>query len=471
MFNARLSAQQARLFDALAKRDLVAVQKGHSTGGTWAVWAYLLGELARHQHVKILTTGPTWDFVTLVSFNQCRELIHAARGRYNFPEPTEAFLDMSRDGMSRWIAGLSTTDVNRFSGHKAPRLIVFLDESAGVRPEVWSAIDGLRASGDVQVIAISQPHSPLGPFHDACVSANWHVEVMDCFGSPNLIGVTEADLRTWQRDDSRLDVVAHPHLVRRRWVWEMMAELSPAEWQAKVRGQFPDEDVHALFRLSKLYEARDRAAQPWLGLVHAGLDVAGGGRNETCLVVRGGPNILGTWATRDADSRGWALDLLRPFKDRLAKVRVDGIGIGHNYALHLRDHGLPVEAVNVGQPAEDSERFANLRAEATFGLRDRIEAGDLNGLTDRLTITQLAGLTAEPQPNGRQKITSKAKMRADGIDSPDRADAVVLAYLGDSPARARRLQNVNRAIDNLAGPANDRRMPVVQDRLTRLRSM
>jgi hypothetical protein len=44
---------------------------------------------------------------------------------------------------------------------------------------------------------------------------------------------------------------------------------------------------------------------------------------------------MGAW--RGEDTRGQVVGFLNEFRTRLSMVRVDSIGIGHNFGLHLRD--------------------------------------------------------------------------------------------------------------------------------------
>jgi hypothetical protein len=93
---------------------------------------------------------------------------------------------------------------------------------------------------------------------------------------------------------------------------------------------------------------------------------------------------------------------LRPYRDRLNQVRVDADGIGHNFALHLRNEGFRVEFVHVGlrvegRPAPDalSLLFFNLRAQYYERLADLLQRDALDGLRDATTIGQLAGIRYE----------------------------------------------------------------------------
>jgi hypothetical protein len=143
---------------------------------------------------------------------------------------------------------------------------------------------------------------------------------------------------------------------------------------------------------------------------------------------------MGAW--RGEDTRGQVVNFLKQFRSRLALVLVDGIGVGHNFGLHLRDCHFPVELVNVGMPCESeprwgendpTRRFVNLRACYYQALADAFERNQVEGLTDETTIGQLAGLLYEFDSQGRIKIEAKEKARERGVPSPDRADALMLA--------------------------------------------
>jgi hypothetical protein len=76
----------------------------------------------------------------------------------------------------------------------------------------------------------------------------------------------------------------------------------------------------------------------------------------------------------------------------------------------------------------DGEKYANKKAEYYWGLRMRFQAGDVAGLTDEKAISQLAGILYEHDARGRIAIESKEETRKRGVKSPDRAEAVMLAF-------------------------------------------
>jgi phage terminase large subunit len=151
---------------------------------------------------------------------------------------------------------------------------------------------------------------------------------------------------------------------------------------------------------------------------------------------------MGAW--RGEDTRGQVVGLLNEFRSRLCVVRVDSIGIGHNFGLHLRDCRFPVELIKVGMPCptkphmmdnDPARRFVNLRACFYQALADAFERDQVEGLIDEETIGQLSGVLYELDSQGRMKIEAKDKARARGVPSPDRADALMLAIAGADPCK------------------------------------
>src|SRR5580704_2228756 len=119
------------------------------------------------------------------------------------------------------------------------------------------------------------------------------------------------------------------------------------------------------------------------------------------------------------DSRGEVVNFLAPFKNALHSVNVDSIGIGHYFARHLMDLGYGVHPVNVGESARQSDKFANLKAELYWNLREVLQEGAISGLTDELTIQQLASIRYEHNSRGQVLIESKEDARKRGLGSPD----------------------------------------------------
>jgi phage terminase large subunit len=58
----------------------------------------------------------------------------------------------------------------------------------------------------------------------------------------------------------------------------------------------------------------------------------------------------------------------------------------------------------------------------------RFERGDLAGLTDEKTVAQLSSMRYQHNARGQVVIESKDEARKRGVRSPDRAEALMLAF-------------------------------------------
>ena len=195
-------------------------------------------------------------------------------------------------------------------------------------------------------------------------------------------------------------------------------------------GEFPEQGPDSLFSLAWLarWQRREAANDPGGPALEVGIDVAGAGKSETVVAVRRGADLLSVTAWPSEDPRGEVVPLLNELRSRLGLVKVDAVGLGHYFGKHLVGCGFPVVLVNVGQASGDPARFLNLKAELYSTLRMYAEQGQLRGLGDDIAYAQLASLRYEYTPHGQVAIESKKTARRRGVVSPDRAEAIMLAY-------------------------------------------
>jgi ribosomal protein S27AE len=415
-------SKQGEILDSIAKCPRTAVKACHASGKTFIAAAAVLWWITRHLDAVAVTTAPTWTQVERLLWGEIHTMV--SRSKIAYPTPAATKLQLSP---SRYAIGLSTNEGVRFQGFHGDVLVI-LDEAPGVLPEIYEAIEGIRAGGNVRLLALGNPIISSGPFYDAFTAnrEGWNLITISSFDTPNLEGVTLE--RLLEMSEEELDNNPRPYLTTRRWVREKYSEWGPGHplWESRVLGNFPQQSEDALLSLTCLEQAKLRTEGD--GEIVAGLDVAGPGEDETVLCVRQGPRIilLRSWAHPDA--RGDVLAVLLPFKSRLKSVNVDTVGIGYLMAQHLKDDSLPVTEVNVGNAARDKEKYSNRKAEVYWQFRLRAMSGELAGLTDEKTIAQLAGIRYSHNSRGQIVIESKEDARKRGVKSPDRAEAVILAF-------------------------------------------
>ena len=108
---------------------------------------------------------------------------------------------------------------------------------------------------------------------------------------------------------------------------------------------------------------------------------------------------------------------------------MDTAGIGYYFSEHIRSSGYRTEGVNVASSSADKERFANLKAERFWFLRERFAKGQISGLSDEM-LAELAAIEYVVDTHGRIAIESKASVTSALGRSPDLAEALMIA-LGD----------------------------------------
>jgi phage terminase large subunit len=428
-----------RIMQAVAQpRARVAVKSCHGSGKTFSAaeivlwWTVVMRGLA-------ITTAPTWHQVERLLWSEVRRAHAGAR----FPLGGELLQTEYRIGPNNYAVGLSTNEGVRFQGFHADRVLVILDEAPGVAADIYEAIEGVLAAGDARMLMLGNPVVSSGPFYDAFTRdlASWTTFTIDALATPNF---TDDLSRPMRLDELRaltaeeLAIAPRPYLVTRQWVREKLeqwGEESPL-FASRVRGAFPAQSEDALISLAWL----ERAAIPVDPIPYladpivAGVDVAGPGEDETVLTLRTAGRapyrILSIQVWASADPRGAVVAALAPYRDRLVNVNVDAIGVGYNFALHLEDQGFPVTQVNVGErPTSDhTDRFANLKAQLYWALREAIAAGDIVDLTDDIAVSQLVSIRYRQDSRGHIVIESKEAARKRGVKSPDRAESVMLAF-------------------------------------------
>ncbi|HYC32376.1 MAG TPA: hypothetical protein VEB59_08830, partial [Gemmatimonadales bacterium] len=152
---------QAQILSAVAERHRVAVKACHSSGKTFTAADAVLWWTSRYEDGIVITTAPTWTQVEKLLWGHVHQA--ARTGSLGLPPLLKTALNL---GPENYALGLSTNEGVRFQGWHG-RILIVLDEAPGVLPEIWEAIEGIRAGGDVHVLALGQPALLGGPFYDA----------------------------------------------------------------------------------------------------------------------------------------------------------------------------------------------------------------------------------------------------------------------------------------------------------------
>ena len=162
-----------------------------------------------------------------------------------------------------------------------------------------------------------------------------------------------------------------------------------------------------------------------------GVDVARYGADESVLCIRRGPRVerliplkRGTDTMQVADEvKAWADDL------RIPAVFVDESGVGGGVVDRLGVLGVPVYGVDGGGKARRPSQFADMRAEIFWEIARLLREDAIDLPDDPVLVSQLLALRYEISSTGRIRLESKTRLKKRGIPSPDRADALALAFM------------------------------------------
>jgi hypothetical protein len=330
----------------------------------------------------------------------------------------------------------------RFQGFHGKVLIV-LDEAPGVRPDIFEAIEGIRAGGDVRVLMLGNPTIASGPFYDAFgrERRTWQTFTIDAFATPNLAGVGIEDLRAIpldENDTTRCSTRTRAPTSRRAAGSTRSCTPGARTRRCGSRACAANSRCSRRTRCSRSpgWRRRDGARFPrptdadeW----EAGIDVAGPGEAETSLTPSGAArrwSRRASWAK--ADPRGEVLAALAPLKDRWGASRWTRIGQGYYFARHLEDAATRAgRGCQRRRGGERPEKYANYKAELYWALRMRLRRATSPGWRTRRRWGNWPASATGTTPGARgHRVKDEARKR--GVPSPDRAEAIMLCY---APAR------------------------------------
>jgi len=164
----------------------------------------------------------------------------------------------------------------------------------------------------------------------------------------------------------------------------------------------------------------------------AGVDFSAGG-DENVIAIREGNRVLPVIAWRERDTMATVGRIIMELKKAGIKPEqtyVDAGGLGLPMADALAEAGWEVNRVNFGGTPNDADAYQNRGAEMWHRLARKIDTCDLILPEDDQLKSQLVTRRATVTSKGKLGVESKDALRARGIASPDRADAVALAVDG-----------------------------------------
>lgn len=426
--------KQIEILESIRDNQETAVASCHGAGKSFTAGMAVLWYLYNHVPSVVITTAPTDRQVKGILWKEVR-LNHQ---RSKVPLGGKMLTQELKLATNWWAWGFTAPeyDPDRFQGFHEVNILVIVDEAAGVSEKIYEAIDGVLTSANSRLLMIGNPTSAAGRFGQAFKTPGIKTVQISAFDTPNFTtyGITEEDVENGSWEDKITRGLPAPYLVTPSWVakrFNRWGKVSPM-YQARVQGIFPTIGTDTLIPLHWIDQAAARELPPQQPL-ELGVDVARYGPDETVFISRQGPvaRIIKTISMGDTmETAGWCVKLRRETGAVLTKVDADGLGAG--VYDRLKEQGEPAREMRSGMASSDPERFANTRAEWWWGLRERFEAGDIDIDDDDELISQLSNMKYKINSRGQIQVESKDNMKKRGLPSPDRADALMMAFAKDT---------------------------------------
>ena len=410
---------QSEFLNAISSGERkMSVRSGHGTGkSTSASWAMLWFLLLRFPN-KVVVTAPTSSQLFDALFAELKRWIN------ELPPHLQQLLTVKSDRVELTSAASEAFISARTSRAETPEalagvhsenVLLVVDEASGVPEKVFEAAAGSMSGHSATTLLLSNPTRSSGTFYESQtrMSKSWWTRRWSCVDSPLVSDEFVNEMR------------------------ERYGEESNA-FRIRVLGEFPmaDDDTIIPFHLAHSATQRDIEMTPDIKPIW-GLDVARFGTDKTALCKRYG-NVV-------TDIDAWqGLDLMQtvgrvmaeyealPSSQRPTEILVDSIGVGGGVVDRLRELGVPVRGINVGEAPAMGKTYMNLRSELWFKTKGWLEDRSCKIPRNDQLVAELTGIRYAFTSSGKMKAESKDAMRKRGLKSPDLADALCLTMASDA---------------------------------------
>jgi hypothetical protein len=445
-------SKQREICEAVLKHDRVAIKSAHEVGKS-----FILARIIAW-FISVFPPGDAFAVTSAPTFPQVRAILWRELNRvhrfYGLP---------GKMNQTEWNIGEELVAFGRkpddnaptaFQGLHALNFLVAFDEGGGIVKNLYDAGESLIANEGGKFVVIGNPDDPNTEFGNICKpGSGWHVITISAFDSPNLTNEKVPD-------DLRKRLISKGWVEERAKRWGTTSPI----YQSKVLGEFPDVSDDTLIEPRFVTAAIEKQLEA-KGVSELGVDVARYGRNESVIYHRIGPVVRLHKTTRKRDLMHLCGEICSAVLETGATaVKIDDAGMGGGVTDRLneikREDGMSplrhceIVPINVGMAATErvvervegrmilaKQRFANLKAEITWQLRDLFVNGEIDIGDDEDTQAQLTAIKYNLNSRGLIEIEKKEDMekRLGGLGgvtgeskSPDRFDGMVLC-LADVP--------------------------------------
>lgn len=429
---------QAKVMMDMANSAKVSVRSGQGVGKTGLEAAIIIWFLCCRPFPKVVATAPTMQQLYDVLWAEVAKWLNKSKVK-DFLKWTKTKIYMIGEE-ERWFATAKTaTKPENMQGFHEDYMLFIVDEASGVADPIMEAILGTLSGEDNKLLMCGNPNKTSGVFYDSHNKdrAYYRTHKVSSLDSPRTSKENIQMLKDKYHEDS--DV-----------------------YRVRVLGEFPkgELDTFIALEIAEL-AAKNKIIDYDKSVLHIGVDVARFGDDETNISPRIGGKVFKLKSYSKQDTMvtvGYIVDTYKKFMSQYqflkkCKVKIDDTGVGGGVTDRLKEvvkeQSLKIEVipVNNGESSSD-EHYENKGTECWANVRDILEENfskHLQGETpiielpndDRL-ISQLTTRKWKMTSRGKMALERKEDMKKRGLNSPDRADAVVLAFYEGNVHKAKK---------------------------------
>ncbi len=446
-------AKQEELLNALVTdKRRVSVVGCNSSGKDWAAARAILWWIETRPKAKVIVTGPTLRQVKEIVWKELRAAHAAAKDRLSGKVRVGEY-DAGPDRIGLCITSNSQ---HNLQGFHSPELMVIVTEAQGVKQPYFEALKRLNPK---KMLLLGNPLSLTGEFYDSHhgKSPLYERVSISAYDSPNVIEdrldalpglVTpetledsltsrvhvDAAIQRWRREsgDTHDGQSIGADIRHSRAPLRHSRESGNPEWpightpRPSAGGERERSDARG--GAQPLIPPSDgpHLNQPW----RMGVDVARFGNDKSVICLRRGDRVERIISFKRKDTMRLA-DEVREIAEtlRVPAVFVDETGVGGGVVDRLKQLRVPVIGVEAGGSAPRPAQFADMRAETFWEVARRLREGQMSLPPDDELAGQLLAQRYDISSAGRIHLESKATLRRQGVPSPDKADALALAFM------------------------------------------
>ena len=409
------------ILEGLLNNEWVGVESSTGTGKTFTAALIALWFLECFENSVVVTTAPKQEQLTLHIWKEIAKLHPLfARG-----EMSTLRLRMI-PGTERWsligfAAGIKTDEesATRAQGFHSRHMLFILEETPGIPAPIITAFQNTCTAPHNLILALGNPDNQYDSLHQFCMMKNVRHIRISGYDHPNVV-----------LDNPELI----PGAVSKEGLKRMLdryGEDSPL-YLSRARGISPRQALDSLIKIEWCISSQNKTTTDIEGLPALGVDAANSLNGDKAAIAFGiGAKLVSIDEFNAPDCNALGKNTVMQFVTLHnilpGNIGIDGVGVGAGTVNALKELGInAVNLIGSASPFinQGFEKFANLRSQMYWQLREDLRAGMVSLPNSIRLVTELTSIKWTLH-NDKITIESKDEIKKRIGHSPNLADAAV----------------------------------------------